>query len=107
MKTQNKNNTKQLIYIVLGIIVLNFIGSFIYKRFDMTHDKRYTLSQTTKDLLKQVNTPLEFTIMLQGDDFPSEFKRLQQETKQLLEEFKGINSNIRFAFENPLEESRT
>lgn len=103
MKTQNKNNIKQLVYIILGIIVLNFIGSYIYKRFDMTHDKRYTLQQTTKDLLKQVNTPLEFTIMLQGDDFPSEFKRLQQETKQLLEEFRGINSNIRFAFENPLE----
>ncbi len=103
MKAQNKNNIKQLVYVILGIIALNFIGGFVYKRFDMTHDKRYTLQQTTKDLLKQVNTPLEFTILLQGDDFPSEFRRLQQETKQLLEEFRGINSNIRFAFENPLE----
>lgn len=103
MKIQKKNNIKHLIYTIIGIFVLNFLGSFIYKRFDMTHDKRYTLSQTTKDLLKELNTPLEFTVLLQGDDFPSEFRRLQQETKQLLEEFKGINSNIRFVFENPLE----
>ena len=103
MKTQNKKNIKQLVYVILGIIVLNLIGGFVYKRFDMTHDKRYTLQQTTKDLLKQVNTPLEFTILLQGDDFPSEFRRLQQETKQLLEEFRGINSNIRFMLEDPLE----
>lgn len=103
MKTQQKNNIKQLIYVILGIIVLNIIGSFVYQRFDMTHDKRYTLQDATKDLLRQVNTPLEFTVLLQGEDFPSEFRRLQQETKQLLEEFRGINSNIRFVLEDPLE----
>lgn len=102
MKTIKKNNAKQLIYVVLGIVILNLIGSFVYQRFDMTHDKRYTLQNTTKDLLKQVNTPLEFTILLQGEDFPAEFRRLQQETRQLLNEFKGINHNIRFVFEDPL-----
>lgn len=103
MKVQKKNNIKQLVYVVVGILAINFLGSYVYKRFDMTHDKRYTLSQTTKDLLKEVNTPLEFTVLLQGNDFPAEFRRLQQETKQLLEEFKGINGNIRFVFEDPLE----
>lgn len=103
MKTLKKDNIKQLVYIVLGIFMVNFIGSLAYHRFDMTHDKRYTLQKTTKDLLKQVNKPLEFTVLLQGEDFPSEFRRLKQETKQLLEEFKSINSNIRFVFEDPLE----
>src|SRR5690554_2082216 len=103
MKVQNKKNIKLLVYVILGIIVLNVIGGFVYKRFDMTHDKRYTLQDTTKKLLREVNTPLEFTVLLQGEEFPSEFRRLQQETKQLLEEFKGINSNIRFVFEDPFE----
>lgn len=103
MKVQNKKNIKQLFYVIFGIIVLNAIGGFVYKRFDMTHDKRYTLQDTTKDLLREVDTPLEFTVLLQGEDFPSEFRRLQQETKQLLEEFRGINSHIRFIFEDPLE----
>src|SRR5690554_493589 len=103
MKVQNKKNIKLLVYVILGIIVLNVIGGFVYKRFDMTHDKRYTLQDTTKKLLGEVNTPLEFTILLQGEEFPSEFRRLQQETKQLLEEFRGINSNIRFVLEDPLE----
>lgn len=103
MKLQKKDNIKKLIYTLVGIIVLNFVGSFVYKRFDMTHDKRYTLSENTKQLLEQVDIPIEFTVLLQGDDFPSEFRRLQLETKQLLEEFRGINSNIRFLFENPLD----
>ncbi len=103
MKSQKKDNIKKLIYTLIGIIVLNVVGSFIYKRFDMTHDKRYTLSDNTKQLLKQVDIPIEFTVLLQGDDYPSEFRRLQLETKQLLEEFRDINNNIRFLFENPLE----
>jgi len=102
MKTPQNNNIKPLIYTILGIFALNLIGNFVYKRFDMTHDKRYTLQDTTKDLLKLVNTPLEFTILLQGEDFPAEFRRLQQETKQLLEEFRGINNNIHFIYEDPL-----
>jgi len=99
-----KKHIKSLIYVIIGILIVNFLGNFIYKRFDITHDKRYTLSKTTKDLLKKVETPLEFTILLQGEDFPPEFKRLQQETKQLLEEFRSINKLIYFSFENPLEE---
>ena len=105
MKIQKKNNIKHLIYTIIGIFVLNFLGSFIYKRFDMTHDKRYTLSQTTKDLLKELNMPLEFTVLLHGDDFPSEFRRLQQETKQLLEEFKGTG-NMELHLDRRLSEKR-
>jgi len=106
MKTQQKKHIKPLFYVIIVIFIVNFLGNYLYKRFDLTHDKRYTLSQTTKDLLKKIETPLEFTILLQGDDFPPEFKRLQQETKQLLEEFRGINRLIYFSFENPLEDEQ-
>jgi gliding-associated putative ABC transporter substrate-binding component GldG len=41
-------------------------------------------------------------VYLDGN-FPSEFKRLQNETKQLLEEFSAYNSNIVFQFKNPIE----
>jgi len=103
MKKQEKKHIKSLFYVIIVIFIVNLLGNYLYKRFDLTHDKRYTLSQTTKDLLKKIETPLEFTILLQGDDFPPEFKRLQRETKQLLEEFRSVNRLIYFSFENPLE----
>jgi hypothetical protein len=40
---------------------------------------------------------------MQGD-LPAEFKRLQQETKQILEEFQAYNSDIAFEFVDPLED---
>ena len=89
---------------ILGLFVallfLNFINQSIYKRFDLTADKRYTLSETTKSILSEINEPLFITVYLEGD-FPSEFKRLQIETRQFLEELAAENNNIKINFENP------
>lgn len=78
-----------------------------FKRFDLTHDKRYTLSQASKNILEDINSPIIIDVFLEGTDFPSEFKRLQRETKQLLEEFSAKNNNIIFHFINPLEDEVT
>ncbi|QXP62625.1 gliding motility-associated ABC transporter substrate-binding protein GldG [Polaribacter sp. HaHaR_3_91] len=93
-------NIKNSILIIVGLILLNVINQSFYKRFDLTADNRYTLSETTKNILSKVNNPLFVTVYLEGD-FPSEFKRLQAETRQYLEELATTNSNIRINFENP------
>ena len=41
-----KNNFKKIALTVLFVIVLNFAGHFVFHRFDLTADKRYTLSET-------------------------------------------------------------
>ncbi|WP_293872286.1 gliding motility-associated ABC transporter substrate-binding protein GldG [Flavobacterium sp.] len=97
-----KNNFKKILITIGIIIVLNVVGHFVFKRFDLTADKRYTLSQTTLHIISQVKEPLYIDVFLEGD-FPGEFKKLQTETQQLLEEFKTQNSNIIFQFVNPLE----
>ncbi|PRZ20718.1 gliding motility-associated ABC transporter substrate-binding protein GldG [Flavobacterium granuli] len=102
MVFHKKNNLKNVLFIILFLLVLNGIGSQFFHRFDLTKDKRYTLSLTSLNIVKQVKEPLSIKIYMQGD-LPAEFKRLQQETKQLLEEFQAYNSNIVFEFVNPLE----
>lgn len=102
MKTSKKNNLTQLLYIFAVLLALQVIGSFFFYRFDLTKDKRYTLSATSLHILKEVKNPLAVKVYMQGD-LPSEFKRLQQETKQILEEFQAYNSNIVFEFVDPME----
>ncbi|WP_334055576.1 gliding motility-associated ABC transporter substrate-binding protein GldG [Polaribacter sp. P097] len=95
--------SKKSLYIIglfVALLFLNFINQSIYKRFDLTADKRYTLSETTKSILSEINKPLFITVYLEGD-FPSEFKRLQIETRQFLEELAAENNNIKINFENP------
>lgn len=83
-------------------MVANFAGHYLFKRFDLTEDKRYTLSQTSLNIISEVKDPLYVDVFLEGN-FPGEFKKLQTETQQLLEEFKASNSNIIFQFINPLD----
>lgn len=98
-----QNNFKKILITVLFLIGLNLVGHFIYKRFDLTADKRYTLSQTSLTIVSDVKEPLYVDVFLEGD-FPGEFKKLQTETQQLLEEFRAENPNIIFQFVNPLKE---
>ena len=94
---------KQLLVITIILLAFNFAGNYVYKRFDLTHDKRYTLSEATLTIVDNVKEPVYIDVFLDGQ-FPGEFKRLQDETRQLLEEFKARNTNIIFQFQNPIED---
>ena len=102
MTPQKKTNIKILFFTILLLLVVNVIGNQFFHRFDLTQDKRYTLSQTSLNIIKDVKEPLIIDVFLKGQ-FPGEFKKLQNETQQILEEFKAYNKNITFQFVNPIE----
>ncbi|MFZ4414349.1 MAG: gliding motility-associated ABC transporter substrate-binding protein GldG [Bacteroidales bacterium] len=95
-----RNNIIQILYGMIIIVLLNIIGSFVYTRFDLTAEKRYSLSPATKTLLKKLDDIVYFKIYLDGD-FPAGFKRLSNSTKEMLDEFRAYNSNIQYEFINP------
>lgn len=97
-----KGSFKKFIILIIGLVAINIISNYVFMRFDLTQDKRYTLSETTLAILKNTKEPLYIDIFLEGN-FPGQFKKLQSETKQMLEELKAYNSNIVFQFVNPLE----
>lgn len=94
---------KKVLMLLVALIGINILSFYIFERFDLTEDKRYTLSQSAEDILDNVDSPLIIDVFLQGD-FPGEFQKLQVETRQLLEEFRAYNPNIQFNFVDPLDE---
>ena len=106
MKTATKNRLKSAGITIVALMVLNTIGSFFFYRLDLTKDKRYTLSPASLNIIEQVKNPLYIKVYMEGE-LPAEFKRLQLETRQMLEEFQGYNSNIVFEFIDPLEDEST
>jgi ABC-2 type transport system permease protein len=94
---------RQFSLVLIGLVLLNVFGSYFFKRFDLTQDKRYTLSTSAKNTVATVNAPIIIDVFLKGN-FPPEFNRLQSEVKQLLDEFKAYNPNIQYEFINPLED---
>ncbi len=102
-KHANIQKIKWITVSILAVVIGNVISHSFYSRFDLTQDQRFTLSKATKNLMYEANAPVFIDVLLKGD-FPSEFRRLQSETRQLLEEFSALNPNIKFIFTNPLEE---
>ncbi|WP_034888287.1 gliding motility-associated ABC transporter substrate-binding protein GldG [Gillisia sp. Hel_I_29] len=100
---KNNSSIKYIALLFLGLVLINFLASQYHQRFDLTEDSRYTLSPAAKDIIADVKSPVIIDVFLKGN-FPSEFRRLENETRQMLEEFSAYNSNIRFNFINPLEE---
>jgi len=103
MNSINKIWTSRLWWLFLLIIVvaINFLASAFHTRFDLTKEKRYTLSRTTKQLLKTLDEPVMIHVFLKGD-FPSGFKKLSLTTSELLKEFKENGKrNIIYNFHEP------
>lgn len=103
MKTQK--SLKAFLGLLIGLVVANIAGNYAFHRFDLTSDQRYTLSETTKNILNNVKEPLFIEVYLEGN-FPAEFRKLQTETKQLLEEFHAYNPNVNFLFADPLADEK-
>ena len=103
---KSKKNTIVIISILIVLVVINMISSFLYKRFDLTQDQRYTLSKEALKTVEAVDSPIIIDVFLEGE-FPSEFRRLRDETQQLLEEFNIYNNNVKFKFINPLADEKT
>ncbi len=91
---------KNSLFLFIGLYLLNFVNQGFYKRFDLTVDGRYTLSKTTLEVLDKIENKIAIKVYLEGD-FPSEFQRLQIETRQFLEELNAENPKITVQFINP------
>ncbi len=91
----------QLIAGLIIILLLNIIGTYIFTRFDLTSEKRYTLSSSTRQIIRETDDIIYFKVYLDGD-LPSEFKRLSQSTREMLDEFRAYSDNIQYEFINPL-----
>jgi ABC-2 type transport system permease protein len=99
----NKKNTS-IVTIILGlilVIVVNIFSSFVFHRWDLTAEKRYTLSKPTLELLKGLDDYVYFKVMLNSKDLPVGFQRLKQETKEMLDEFRAHSKYIEFEFIDP------
>jgi ABC-2 type transport system permease protein len=90
--------------ISMGILVLiAILSAYLFARIDLTSDKRYTLSKHTKQMMRDLNDIVFFKVYLEGD-LPAGFKRLQNSTREMLDELRAYGGdNIQYEFIDPSE----
>ena len=100
---RKKRDIAMLLVVLTIVVLINFVGAFLFKRFDLTSEKRYTLSESSRKLLKKLDDVVYVKVYLQGDFNPN-FTRLKNETKELLDEFRAYsNGNLEYELINPLD----
>lgn len=89
--------------LLLLLVAVNFLASSFHSRIDLTKEKRYTLSQATKNLLRNLDNNVQVDVFLKGD-FPAGFRKLANSTDEFLGLLKDqAGSRISYRFISPLE----
>lgn len=108
-ETPNKNiklrSWLQFLTAVAGIILVASVSSLIRVRFDLTEDKRYTLSDPTRKVLSGLKNDIYIQVYLDGE-MPIPLKRLKRSVREMLDEFSiASGRKIDYEFINPAEGS--
>ena len=99
-KSTRSSNIFSFSCTVLIIIALNVIFSFLFFRLDLTAEKRYTLSKSTKTLLKNLDDIVYVKVYLSGN-LPPDFSELSLKTKEFLDEWRVYSPHIQYEFIDP------
>jgi ABC-2 type transport system permease protein len=92
------------LFLLIGLFVINYLASVFHSGFDLTKEKRYTLSKATKDLLKNLDDEVSIDVFLKGE-FPAGFRKLANSTDEFLQLLKEHNSSkIHYRFVSPQDE---
>lgn len=86
------------LFVLILLAVLTFVTSQLRYKIDLTAEKRFTITQPSKDLLSNINEPVDIQVFLTGD-LPPDYKKLSIATQDLLEQYRDLsNNNIHFSF---------
>lgn len=99
VKTINRKrrDISKLLVLLAIIAVLNVLSSYVSKRFDLTSEKRYTLSPTTQKMLDSLDDDVYLKVYFDGD-FNAAFTRLKDESRLMLDQFRAA-SKVDFNYE--------
>ncbi|MES2616307.1 MAG: gliding motility-associated ABC transporter substrate-binding protein GldG [Bacteroidota bacterium] len=95
----------ELLLLLLVIVIANVLATKYYGKLDLTSEKRFTLSNTSRELAEKVTDRMYFKVYLEGDNLSTKFKRLRSSTLDMLREFRDMSKNkIDFEFVNLLKD---
>ena len=98
-----RNNLIQFFSVLMIVVLVNIIFSFLFLRFDLTDEKRYTLSPSTVDLVKNIEDIVYVKVYLYGKNLPPDFAELSLKTREFLDELRVYSKNIHYEFIDPAE----
>ncbi len=94
------NRKKELLryaFYALVVILVNVAFQTIFFRIDLTEGRNYSLSETSKNMVQELEEPLTIKVYI-SEDLPYPYNNIQQDLSDILEEY-SINGNRNFNYD--------
>lgn len=96
------NNRFGWLYLLAGTIFVNILASYVNVRYDMTSEKRFTLTQPVRKMLGRVHDQINIDILLEGN-LKSGLRKLRNSLEAMLQEFNEYaGGNIHYRLIDPV-----
>ena len=82
---------------IIAFILINLISMNWFIRFDLTDNKMYSLSNSSKQTIEKIDDPLTIDLYF-SDDLPGQLQNNKRYVQDLLEEYAAYSNNISFYF---------
>lgn len=97
--------SKTLTYILIigGLVLLNVFSDSLFQRIDLTEEKRYSLSEVSKETMDSLQYPMQAMVYMEGD-FPPNVRALQEALRTTLielDQYSGRNLEYEFILPTP------
>lgn len=90
---------------IVGLFLINYIASKLHSRIDLTEEKRYSLTNTTRALVRNLKNDVTIYVFLKGDLPSVEFRKLASSTQDFLSTLRETNpSKIHYKLVDPQDE---
>ena len=103
MKKENKfvswikNPSADIWLFIVAVVLLNLVASRAFFRIDLTESKSYSLSSSSKEVVKNLEEPLNVKVFFSAN-LPAPYSNVEQYVKDILAEY-GNSANKNFSCE--------
>lgn len=102
-KVQKTQAIIRLLIVAAILICINMLAARYHWGLDLTKEKRFTLTEPTKNLLRNMEDVAVIDVYLEGS-FPAGFQRLKEATIERLQSFRDVaGTKVVYRFYNPIE----
>ena len=90
---ENLKGKIKYVFLLIAIIGANYLSNIFPFQFDLTKEKRYTLSASSTEVISQIQAPVTVHLYL-GGDLPSNYKTISNAAIALLDQLHQINPSL-------------
>ena len=96
----NRSATYRILFVCSAALLVQILASFYTKRWDLTSDNRYSLSDSSKEFMRSIDQPIRVDVFLNGK-LPQEYQRLRSEAEVILQSITAQNDRFYYEFIDP------